>query len=85
MQKLTGKNVRLDASLTGVNLTLSSPDDISSEDLSGNCSSTVEPPGPHDPFLSAVKAHANKGVSAGGLIILADADAETSGAKAAAC
>ncbi|KAJ6680380.1 PHOSPHOGLUCAN WATER DIKINASE CHLOROPLASTIC [Salix purpurea] len=85
MQKLTGKNVRLDASLTGVNLTLSSPDDKNSEDLSGNCSSTVEPPGPHDPFLSAVKAHSNKGVSAGGLIILAEADAETSGAKAAAC
>ncbi|KAJ6723643.1 PHOSPHOGLUCAN WATER DIKINASE CHLOROPLASTIC [Salix koriyanagi] len=85
MQKLTGKNVRLDASLTGVNLTLSSTDDINSEDLSGNCSSTVEPPGPHDPFLSAVKAHSNKGVSAGGIILLADADAETSGAKAAAC
>ncbi|KAF9669487.1 hypothetical protein SADUNF_Sadunf14G0112600 [Salix dunnii] len=85
MQKLTGKNVRLEASLTGVNLTLSSPDDINSEDLSGNCSSTVVPPGPHDPFLSADKAHANKGVSAGGLILIADADSQTSGAKAAAC
>ncbi|KAJ6973209.1 phosphoglucan [Populus alba x Populus x berolinensis] len=84
MQKLTGKNVRLEASLTGVNLTLSSSDDIVPEDLSGNGSSTVEPPGSHDPF-SAVKAHSNKGVSAGGLILLADADAQTSGAKAAAC
>ncbi|KAJ6873727.1 phosphoglucan [Populus alba x Populus x berolinensis] len=85
MRKLTGKNVRLEASLTGVNLTLSSSDDIVPEDLSGNGSSTVEPPGSHDPFLSAVKAHSNKGVSAGGLILLADADAQTSGAKAAAC
>uniref|UniRef100_A0A6M2ETZ3 CBM20 domain-containing protein n=1 Tax=Populus davidiana TaxID=266767 RepID=A0A6M2ETZ3_9ROSI len=85
MQKLTGKYVRLEASLTGVNLTLSSSDDIVPEDLSGNGSSTVEPPGSHDPFLSAVKAHSNKGVSAGGLILLADADAQTSGAKAAAC
>ncbi|KAJ6880278.1 phosphoglucan [Populus alba x Populus x berolinensis] len=84
MQKLTGKNVRLEASLTGVNLTLSSSDDIVPEDLSGNGSSTVEPPGSHDPF-SAVKAHSNKGVSAGGLVLLADADAQTSGAKAAAC
>ncbi|KAL3572870.1 hypothetical protein D5086_026774 [Populus alba] len=84
MRKLTGKNVRLEASLTGVNLTLSSSDDIVPEDLSGNGSSTVEPPGSHDPF-SAVKAHSNKGVSAGGLILLADADAQTSGAKAAAC
>ncbi|KAI5565501.1 hypothetical protein BDE02_14G126300 [Populus trichocarpa] len=85
MRKLTGKKVRLEASLTGVNLTLSSSDDIVPEDLSGNGSATVEPPGPHDPFLSAVKAHSNKGVSAGGLILLADADAQTSGAKAAAC
>ncbi|XP_061961632.1 phosphoglucan, water dikinase, chloroplastic-like [Populus nigra] len=85
MRKLTGKNVRLEASLTGVNLNLSSSDDIVPEDHSGNGSATVEPPGPHDPFLSAVKAHSNKGVSAGGLILLADADAQTSGAKAAAC
>ncbi|XP_024451407.1 phosphoglucan, water dikinase, chloroplastic isoform X2 [Populus trichocarpa] len=87
MQKLTGKYVRLEASLTGVNLTLSSSNDIVAEDLSRNDSSTVELPGSHNPSWSAVKTHSSQGVSAGGVILLADADADaqTSGAKAAAC
>ncbi|KAJ6956344.1 phosphoglucan [Populus alba x Populus x berolinensis] len=85
MQKLTGKYVRLEASLTGVNLTLSSSNDIVAEDLSRDDSSTVEPPGSRDPSWSAVRTHSSQGVSAGGVILLADADAQTSGAKAAAC
>ncbi|KAG5252100.1 phosphoglucan, water dikinase [Salix suchowensis] len=85
MQKLTGKYVRLEASLTGVNLALSTSNDVVAKDLSCNGSSTVEPPGSYNPSLSAVKTHSCQGVSAGGVILLADADVQTSGAKAAAC
>lgn len=48
---------RLEASLTGVNLALSSSNDIVAKDLSCNGSSTVEPPGSYNPSLSAVKTH----------------------------
>jgi phosphoglucan,water dikinase len=51
---------RLEASLTGVNLTLSSSNDIVAEDLSRNDSSTVEPPGSHNPSWSAVRTHSSQ-------------------------
>ena len=51
---------RLEASLTGVNLTLSSSNDIVAEDLSRNDSSTVELPGSHNPSWSAIKTHSSQ-------------------------
>ncbi|GMY32182.1 phosphoglucan, water dikinase, chloroplastic [Fagus crenata] len=90
IQKLTGKSVRLEASSTGVNLfpsiSKNTSSDFAVKALSGDGSSRVEAPAPHKPSRSAVKApHSNKGVFTGGVILLADADAQNSGAKAAAC
>ncbi|XP_062164628.1 phosphoglucan, water dikinase, chloroplastic isoform X1 [Alnus glutinosa] len=90
IQRLTGKYVSLEASSTGVNLFPATSNNRSSdfavESLSGDGSSRVTAPGPLDPSCSAVKApYSNQGVFAGGVILLADADAQTSGAKAAAC
>ncbi|KAG2726254.1 hypothetical protein I3760_01G103400 [Carya illinoinensis] len=90
IQKLAGKCVRLEASLTGVNL-FPSTSNISSgafavKTLSGDGSSRVKAPGARGASLSAVKApYSSQGVFTGGVIMLADADAHTSGSKAAAC
>ncbi|XVF29240.1 hypothetical protein REPUB_Repub15cG0104000 [Reevesia pubescens] len=91
MQKLAGKYVRLEASSSGVNISPSSVDDRDADsvakNLSSNDSSAVEVSGgPHDSSRLAVKApYSNQGTSSVGVILLADADALTSGAKAAAC
>ncbi|KAE8022924.1 hypothetical protein FH972_008685 [Carpinus fangiana] len=90
IQKLTGKYVSLEASSAGVNLipatSNNSSSDFAAKSVSGDGSSRVTAPGPLDPSLSAVKApYSNQGVFAGGVILLADADAQNSGAKAAAC
>ncbi|XVF37860.1 hypothetical protein REPUB_Repub20aG0047400 [Reevesia pubescens] len=90
IQKHAGKYVRLEASSSGVNISPSSLDDHDADsvakNLSINGSAAVEVHGPHDSSGLAVKApYSNQGSSSAGVIQLADADALTSGAKAAAC
>ncbi|XWS35232.1 hypothetical protein CRYUN_Cryun21dG0108300 [Craigia yunnanensis] len=90
IQKLAGKYMRLEASSSGVNISPFSLDDRDADsfvkNLSSNGSSTVEVRGTHDSSGLAVKApYSNQGSSSAGVILLADADALTSGAKAAAC
>lgn len=82
IQKLCGKYVRFEASPAGVNIFPSSTGDgdVSVENLYSNGASPS-----HDSSWSAVNApSASQGVS-GGVILLADADTKTSGAKAASC
>ncbi|KAA8527871.1 hypothetical protein F0562_035260 [Nyssa sinensis] len=91
IQKLNGKYVRLEASSTGVSIIPSLSDDSDGDfpvmkNLSTNGSSTMGTPETNNSSWSAVKTpYSNQGVSAGGVILLADADIQTSGAKAAAC
>ncbi|XVF65426.1 hypothetical protein PTKIN_Ptkin09bG0248300 [Pterospermum kingtungense] len=90
IQKFAGKYVRLEASSSGVNISPSSLDNHDADsvvkNLSTNGSSTVEVRGPDGSSGLAVKApYSNQGSSSAGIILLADADAPTSGAKAAAC
>ncbi|XWS09268.1 hypothetical protein CRYUN_Cryun40dG0071300 [Craigia yunnanensis] len=86
IQKLAGKYVRLEASSSGVNISPSSLDNHDADsvvkNLSTNGSSAVEVPGPDDSAGLAVKAPYS---SQARIILLADADVLTSGAKAAAC
>ncbi|XP_002518612.2 phosphoglucan, water dikinase, chloroplastic [Ricinus communis] len=87
IRRLTGKYVRLEASSTGVNLALASSDGVNSDsivkDLSGNGTSTSEVSGSHESALQS--SYSNQAYSSGGVILLEDADALSSGAKAAAC
>ncbi|GAV57540.1 CBM_20 domain-containing protein/PPDK_N domain-containing protein [Cephalotus follicularis] len=84
IRRLAGKFVRLEASSTGTNITPSSDD--SEKNFMNNLLSSVESPEPLAQSLSMIKAPlSNQGVSAGEIIPLPDADAQTSGAKAAAC
>ncbi|WJX15560.1 Phosphoglucan, water dikinase, chloroplastic, variant 2 [Trifolium repens] len=85
IQRLIGSCVRLEASAAGVNLTLSS-----SVDLDGKLSvesgfddnfSGVEVPA----FSNARISEYSQGASSSGVILLPDAETQTSGAKAAAC
>ncbi|KAA3480288.1 phosphoglucan, water dikinase, chloroplastic [Gossypium australe] len=69
IQKLEGKCVRLDASSSGVSISPSSLDDRDADSVAKNLSTNGS----------------SAGSSSAGLILLADADAQTSGAKAAAC
>ncbi|XP_038995104.1 phosphoglucan, water dikinase, chloroplastic-like isoform X2 [Hibiscus syriacus] len=90
IQKLQGKCVRLDASSSGVNINLCPLDDhdagFVSKNLSTNGSSAVKVREPHYSSALPVKApYSNQGNSSAGIILLADANAQTSGAKAAAC
>ncbi|XP_022761795.1 phosphoglucan, water dikinase, chloroplastic-like isoform X2 [Durio zibethinus] len=91
IQKLAGKYVRLEASSSGVNISPSSLDDNDADpiekNLSSNGSSAFEVHGgSHDSSKLAVKTpYSNQGSSSAGVILLADADTLTSGAKAAAC
>ncbi|XP_021646035.2 phosphoglucan, water dikinase, chloroplastic isoform X2 [Hevea brasiliensis] len=86
LQRLTGKYVRLEASSTGVNLTLNSSGNIGGnfigKDLSGNGTPTIESSGSHE---SAIQSFSSQGFSSGGVILLSDVDTLSSGAKAAAC
>ncbi|KAH7573367.1 hypothetical protein JRO89_XS03G0130200 [Xanthoceras sorbifolium] len=82
LKMLTGKYVRLEASSTGVNINLSSQDsnrDILFKNLSGTGSTTVGAPEAHVTHSSAFRAPLLR------VVLLADADTLTSGAKAAAC
>lgn len=84
MQKLSGKYVRLEASPSGVSISQSQKDD-SDSDL-GKIFSSNSTPESHGESNSSVKtSHSIQGNSAGGVILLAEADAQTSGSKAAAC
>ncbi|KAL5542836.1 hypothetical protein UlMin_010546 [Ulmus minor] len=89
MQKNMGKYVRLEASSTGVNIYPSSSDksdgNSAVKTLSGEDSSIVEAPKPDDLSWSAAKGPYSSPGSAGRILPLADAGAQTSGAKAAAC
>lgn len=88
IQKHKGKCVRLEASSSGVDIYPSSENSnghLSVENLSGDGAPRVEAQGSDGPSWSATKGNSNQGVSAGGVLLLADADAEISGAKAAAC
>lgn len=89
IERLAGKYVRLEASSTCVNLnpyiTHGNDGNFGLKTLSGSSSSTVLVRGVHVSSFSASKAPmSSQGVSTG-VILLADADAMTSGAKAAAC
>ncbi|XVE81191.1 hypothetical protein DITRI_Ditri15bG0043000 [Diplodiscus trichospermus] len=89
LQKLAGKYLRLEASSKGVNISPSSSDNEDAGSLVKNLSSdgslAVRLPGPDNMSGLAVKVpYSNQG-SAAGIILLEDADALTSGAKAAAC
>ncbi|XP_050236543.1 phosphoglucan, water dikinase, chloroplastic isoform X2 [Mercurialis annua] len=87
MKRLTGKYVRLEASSSGVNLTLASPvgdnGDSILRDVPVNGASTVEASKSNE--LASQASNSNQGSSSGGLILLEEADALSSGAKAAAC
>ncbi|KAF5950543.1 hypothetical protein HYC85_012536 [Camellia sinensis] len=90
MVKLNGKYARLEASSTGVNIITSFSDDSNGgfpvKKLSSNSSTTTGPSGENNLSWSSVKTpYSSQGVSAGGIILLADADVRTSGAKASAC
>ncbi|XP_022722471.1 phosphoglucan, water dikinase, chloroplastic-like [Durio zibethinus] len=89
IKKLAGKYVRLEASPSGVNISPSSLDkhdaDSVVKNVSTNGSPAVEVREPDDSSGLAVKAPYSKKGSSSGILLLADADALTSGAKAAAC
>ncbi|KAL7219749.1 hypothetical protein ACSBR2_012751 [Camellia fascicularis] len=90
MVKLNGKYARLEASSTGVNIITSFSDDSNGgfpvKKLSSNSSTTTGPSRENNLSWSSVKTpYSSQGVSAGGIILLADADVQTSGAKASAC
>ncbi|CAN1837725.1 Phosphoglucan, water dikinase, chloroplastic [Linum perenne] len=81
IKMLVGKLVRLEASSSGVTLNLSS-----SNDIPVNETTVVKSQELQDPPPVATKAPSpNQGASVGGVILLADADTLTSGAKAASC
>lgn len=86
IEKLQGKYVRLEASLTGVNIipsfSSSSGDDVPMKELSNNVTTGNGMLGSSGSSWSIVKT---KAMSAGSIVLLADADVETSGAKAASC
>ncbi|XP_020206268.1 phosphoglucan, water dikinase, chloroplastic [Cajanus cajan] len=84
IERLIGSYVRLEASTAGVNLQLSSSvdtDDNSSIRSSDDSVSGVEVPS----FSSGRIFNFDQGASSGGVILLPDAETQTSGAKAAAC
>ncbi|RWR87190.1 phosphoglucan, water dikinase, chloroplastic isoform X1 [Cinnamomum micranthum f. kanehirae] len=89
--KMEGKFLRLDASSSGVNISASFSNKheelLSVKDLSGNgISLPAVALEEKSSSWSMVKAHySNQNPAAGGVIALADATTETSGAKAAAC
>ncbi|KAM7279208.1 hypothetical protein ACFE04_006342 [Oxalis oulophora] len=90
IQRLAGKYVRLEASSTGVKLTQSSPNgndgNLATSNLSEKKSPVVDVPKSSIESPAVVKAPlTTQGDGTGGIIQLADADAQSSGAKAASC
>ncbi|XP_062108119.1 phosphoglucan, water dikinase, chloroplastic [Humulus lupulus] len=86
LQKQIGKSLRLDASSNGVVIYPFSSDksnqNFAAKDFSDDDSSIV---GTAQDLSSAAKAPSSSQGSAGGVLSLVDAEARTSGAKAAAC
>ncbi|KVI00392.1 ATP-grasp fold, subdomain 1 [Cynara cardunculus var. scolymus] len=78
IKKLEGKHVRLDASPSGVNVSLSLEDGVRDGLVETSSNGTIT-----DSVPKSISS--SQGVSTGGIIPLADADVQTSGAKAAAC
>ncbi|XVF84501.1 hypothetical protein PTKIN_Ptkin17bG0041800 [Pterospermum kingtungense] len=90
IQKLAGKYVRLEALSSGVNISPSTLDDRDADsvvkNVPSNGSSAAKVRGTQGSSRLAVKApYSNQCSSSAGVVLLADADAITSGAKAAAC
>ncbi|KAF7837081.1 phosphoglucan, water dikinase, chloroplastic [Senna tora] len=85
IQKLIGTTVRLEASSVGVNLKSSSAVDTDGNSSIKNASNDIIS-GTEIPSSSSGRiSYSNQGVSPGGVILLPDAETQTSGAKAAAC
>ncbi|KAL6970881.1 Phosphoglucan, water dikinase, chloroplastic [Sarracenia purpurea var. burkii] len=90
IKKLNGKYVRLEASSTGVNIIPSFSDNSNGgfpvKNLSNNGSNMTGIPVSNNSSWSSVKTpHSTLVIPVGGIVPLADADLQTSGAKAAAC
>ncbi|KAL6188905.1 hypothetical protein ACLB2K_040296 [Fragaria x ananassa] len=88
IQKHKGKYVRLEASSSSVDIHPSSENsngNVAVKNLSGVVAPKVKSRGTPDSSWSAAKSESNQWVSAGGVLLLADAKAHNSGAKAAAC
>ncbi|KAK9088030.1 hypothetical protein Syun_030424 [Stephania yunnanensis] len=86
IQKLEGQSVRLDASASGVDLSPSSISNESEEVLPGSGTTRMTEASTPSVTWSTVKAaSSSQGVSTARILLLKDADEQTSGAKAAAC
>ncbi|PSS35912.1 Phosphoglucan, water dikinase [Actinidia chinensis var. chinensis] len=90
IQKINGKYVRLEASSAGVNIIPSFTDnsngDFPAKNLSTNGSTMTRTPAANSSSWSSVKRpYSSQDVPVGGIILLADADVQSSGAKAASC
>ncbi|KAK9082642.1 hypothetical protein Scep_029113 [Stephania cephalantha] len=86
IQKLEGQSVRLDASASGVDLSPSSISKESEEVLPGSGTTRMTEASTPSVTWSTVKAtSSSQGVSTARILLLKDADEQTSGAKAAAC
>ncbi|CAN1346660.1 Phosphoglucan, water dikinase, chloroplastic, partial [Linum perenne] len=86
IKMLVGKLVRLEASSSGVTLNLSSSNDIPVNETTVVKSQELQDPPPvATKAPSPNQVHIYQGASVGGVILLADADTLTSGAKAASC
>ncbi|KAK3027339.1 hypothetical protein RJ639_041580 [Escallonia herrerae] len=89
IKKLSGKYVRLEASSTSVSMNPSSLEDSKGNFLGENVSLnglTTDFRKDSNCSLQAVRtSYSSEGASTGGIILLADADVQNSGSKAAAC
>nr|GMD65870.1 phosphoglucan, water dikinase, chloroplastic [Ipomoea batatas] len=86
LQGLIGKYVRLDASSTGVKLNPSSQENSSSiRSVESSTEGSLANVAISDNSSSAVTTYLTQVASSGGVVPLADADIQSSGAKAAAC
>nr|GMD68042.1 phosphoglucan, water dikinase, chloroplastic [Ipomoea batatas] len=86
LQGLIGKYVRLDASSTGVKLNPSSQENSSSiRSVESSTEGSLTNVAISDNSSSAVTTYLTQVASTGGVVPLADADIQSSGAKAAAC
>ncbi|KAK9146046.1 hypothetical protein Sjap_005949 [Stephania japonica] len=86
IQKLEGHSVRLDASASGVDLSPSSISSESKEVLPGNGTTRrTEASTPSVTWSTVKTTSSSQGVSSPRILLLKDADEQTSGAKAAAC
>ncbi|KAK2969590.1 hypothetical protein RJ640_023702 [Escallonia rubra] len=89
IKKLRGKYVRLEASSTSVSMNPSSLEDSKGNFLGENVSLNGLPTDfrrDSNCSLQAVRtSYSSEGASTGGIILLADADVQNSGSKAAAC